>query len=156
MDIRYRKMIGHGAIVIFIALICGFGLATTLVGGFEFIPGTITPVDLFGTPEAWARAHVGGLLNGLLVIGVALAANALVVTERSGKHLFWMIVGTGYANTIFYWGALFAPNRALTFADNVHGPSNLASIIGLLPALIFAVITMIAMVILARNAFSKS
>lgn len=155
MHQRYRHMIGHGAIVILIALIGGFGLASSLIGGFEFIPGRIVQFDLFGNPEAWARAHVGGLLNGLFVIGVALSAHALQVTARAGKHLAWMLVGTGYGNTVFYWGALFAPNRALTFADNVHGPANVASYIGLLPAFIFAFVAMVAMVVLARCAFAR-
>lgn len=155
MQPRYRSMIGHGAIIIFIALICGFGLASTLIGGFEFIPGWIVEFDLFGNPEAWARAHVGGLLNGLFVIGVALSAHAMAVADNTGKHLAWMLIGTGYGNTLFYWGALFAPNRALTFADNVHGPANLASYIGLLPAFIFAFVAMVAMVMLARSAFAR-
>lgn len=154
MEVRYRRMIGHGAIVIIIALFSGFGLAMNLVGGFEFIPGSIIEFSIFGDPAAWARAHVGGLLNGLLVIGVALAASALNVAAGLGRHLFWMLVGTGYANTIFYWGALLAPNRALTFADNRFGESNLAAVIGLLPALVFAFVALIAMAMLARAAFS--
>jgi hypothetical protein len=66
-----------------------------------------------------------------------------------------MLIGTGYANTVFYWAALLAPNRALTFADNVHGPSNLWAIVGLLPALVFAVIALIAVGILMRAAFAR-
>ena len=43
MDRRQRRMVGHGAIVIFIALVAGFGLATSLVGGLEIFPGHHPP-----------------------------------------------------------------------------------------------------------------
>jgi hypothetical protein len=65
-----------------------------------------------------------------------------------------MLIGTGYANTAFYWGALFAPNHAVTFGDNRLGESNLAAVLGFTPALVFAIIAMIAMVIVIRSAFS--
>lgn len=155
MDTRYRSMIGHGAIVIFLGLACGFGLVMSLIGGFEIIPGKILEFTLFGDSGAWARAHVGGLLNGIFIIAVAVAAHLLVVSESTSKHLQWMMIGTGYANTAFYWGALLSQNRALTFGDNQFGAANLASVLGLLPALIFAVVTMVAMVLLARAAFSR-
>lgn len=155
MNTRYRSMIGHGAVVIFLGLGAGFGLVMSLIGGFEIIPGTILEFTLFGDPGAWARAHVGGLLNGIFVIAVALAAHLLVVSDSTSKHLMWMMIGTGYANTAFYWGALLSSNRALTFGDNQFGESNIAAVLGLLPALLFAFITMIAMVMLARAAFSK-
>jgi hypothetical protein len=65
-----------------------------------------------------------------------------------------MLIGTGWANTVFYYGALFAPNRAISFADNRWGPSNLASIIGLLPALIFAFVMIYVAIVFARQAFA--
>ena len=149
-----RRMIGHGAVVMLFALAAGFGLAMSLVGGFEVLPGNILEFELPGDSRAWARTHVGGLLNGLLVMIGALVIQALHVPERSGRHLAWMLVGTGYANTIFYWGGLLSANRALTFGDNRYGEGDLMSVIGLLPALVFAFVSMVAMVIIARHAFS--
>jgi hypothetical protein len=92
-------------------------------------------------------------MNGLLVLVGAILIFAMQIPARLAGQLYWMLVGTGYANTLFYWGALFAPSRALTFGDNRFGESNLAGVIGLLPAFIFAFITTIAMVMLARHAF---
>lgn len=156
MDRRQRAMVGHGAIVIFIALAAGFGLATSLVGGFEIFPGTILQITLPGDGAAWARAHTGGLLNGLLVFAGAVLIHVMRIPERPAFHLGWMFVGTGYANTIFYWGALFAPSRALTFGDNRFGETSVAGVIGLLPAFIFAFVTMAAMVILMVQAFGRA
>ncbi len=156
MEHRNRRMIGHGAIVIFIGLTFGFGLVMSLIGGFELIPGFILEFSLPGSPEAWARAHVGGILNGLFVIVVALSAHALQVGPTLGARLYWMLVGTGYANLLFYVGGILSPSRSLTFGDNRLGESNLAGIIGLAPALVFAFVAMVAMLTLARAAFSRN
>jgi hypothetical protein len=43
----------------------------------------------------------------------------------------------------------------VTFGDNRLGHSNLAGVLGFAPALVFAFITMIAMVILIRHGFAK-
>lgn len=155
MDKRQRRMVGHGAVVMLIALLAGFGLLIRLVGGFELLPGYILELRVFGDSEAWARAHAGGLLNGLLVFAGALILSAMRLPERTAFHLSWMFVGTGYANTIFYWGGLLAPTRALTFGDNRFGETNLAGIIGLVPAFVFAFVAIAAMVILIRHAFGS-
>ena len=156
MKTQQRKMVAHGAVIILIALASGFGLVMSLIGGFEVFPGTILSFDIPGDPSAWARTHVGGILNGLLVMVGALLIHTMGLPERLASRLYWMLVGTGYANTVFYWGALFAPSRALTFGDNRLGETNIAGIIGFGPALVFAVITMIAMLMLIRHGFSKS
>ena len=148
-------MIGHGAIVMLFGLAAGFGLAMSLVGGFEVFPGTILHFELPGDSRAWARTHIGGLMNGLLVMVGALVIHAMQMSDQTNRHLAWMLVGTGYANTIFYWFGLLAANRALTFGDNRHGETDLFGVIGLLPAFVFAFVTMIAMVIIARHAFAK-
>jgi hypothetical protein len=156
MRTQQRRMIGHGALVILIALAAGFGLVMSLIGGFEVFPGTIIEFEFPGDTGAWARAHTGGILNGLLVIAGALTIHAMALADKTASRLTWMLIGTGYANTAFYWGALFAPNHAVTFGDNRLGETNVAAVLGVTPALVFAFITMIAMVILIRSAFSKS
>lgn len=156
MQTQQRRMIAHGAVVILIALASGFGLVMSLIGGFEIFPGTILSFDIPGDASAWARAHVGGILNGLFVIAVALVTHAMALPGNVASRLYWMLVGTGYANTLFYWGALFAPSRALTFGDNRLGETNIAGILGFGPALVFAIVAMIAMLILIRQGFSEA
>ena len=151
-----KRMIGQGATVLLVGMIAGFGLLMSLLGGLELIPGSIIAFEIPGQTDAWVRAHVGGILNGMLIIAVAILLGPLGFTEQAAGRMFWMLVGTGWANTVFYWASLFAPNRAISFADNKWGESNLASIIGLLPALAFAVISTIAMVMLARQAFASA
>jgi len=156
MKTQQRRMVAHGAIIILIALAAGFGLVMSLIGGFEVFPGTIIEFGFPGNPSAWARTHAGGIMNGLLVIAGALVTHAMDLPQKTASRLYWMLVGTGYANTVFYWGALFAPSHAVSFGSNRLGETNLAGILGFGPALVFAFITMIAMVTLIRHGFSES
>jgi hypothetical protein len=156
LSVTQRRMVGHGAAVMLIGMSAGIGLLVSLLGGIELIPGSIIELAIPGGAEAWARAHIGGMLNGMLVMLVAVLAGALGLADAVSRRLAWMLIGTGYANTLFYWAALFAPNRALSVADNKWGESNLASIVGLVPALVFVVIAFIAIFILMRQAFAST
>ena len=155
MKFRIRNMIGHSAVVIFIALLAGWGLAMSLIGGLEIFPGNILAFEIPGNSSAWARAHTGGLLNGLLVLAFAWVLSSLNLDEKKSFHIWWMIVGTAYGNTVFYWAGILAPNRALSAGANRMGEASLAGVVGYLPALVFALVVMVAMVIVARAAFSK-
>lgn len=151
-----KKMIGQGSLVLLIGMLAGVGLLISLLGGMELIPGQIVEFSIPGNTGAWVRTHLGGMLNGILIIVAALTLQGLGFSEAAAGRMYWMLVGTGWANTLFYWAALFAPNRALSFGDNVHGASNLASIIGLAPALLFAVVSIIAVFTLMRQAFASA
>lgn len=148
-----RRMIGQAALVLLVGMLAGFGLVISLVGGMEVWPGHLVILQLPGAPDAWVRAHIGGMMNAFLIMLGALALPVLNFDERGARRISWMLVGTGWANTIFYWAALMAPNRALTFADNRFGASNIAAVIGLVPALLFAVIAMVATYQIARQAW---
>ena len=154
MEIRLRRMIEHGAVVTTIGLVAGFGIVTSLVGGFEIWPGYIIEFTTPGDSGAWARAHAGGLMNGILIFVGALLLHAMAAPDSLAKHMSWMLIAMGYANTAFYWFGMFATNRALTFGDNPIGEANLASFLGFFPAFVMAFVTIVAMLMLARFAFS--
>lgn len=150
-----RRMIAHAALVLLIGMLAGIGLLVSLIGGLELVPGHILAIGGAGDPAPWVRAHVGGMLNALLLIAVALVIPPLHFDSRAARRLAWIFIGTAWANTLFYWAALLAPNRALTFGDNRFGPSTLVAVIGLAPALLFVVISLVGTVMLARRAFAK-
>ncbi|SEB45326.1 hypothetical protein SAMN04489761_0809 [Tenacibaculum sp. MAR_2009_124] len=157
MNKRELKMVGHGSIIMIIGLLAGFGLVMSLVGGFEIYPTNILKFEMPGTPSAWVRAHSGGIMNGLMIILVAVVMNKMQLPTFTCKKLYWMLVGAGYANTLFYYGGLFAGNhRALTFGDNPLGKTSIAGVIGILPALIFAFVLIVAFWILMKSAFQKA
>ncbi|SFQ31529.1 styrene-oxide isomerase StyC [Pseudomonas borbori] len=156
MKKQQRNMVGHGTVILLVGMLTGFGLLVSLLGGMELIPGTIISFSIPGDPGSWARAHLGGMLNGMLIMLVAVLITTLSLSARVAGHLYWMLVGTGYANTLFYLAALLAPNRALSFADNQFGESSIFAVIGLLPALVFVVVSIIAITMLAVNAFKSA
>ena len=156
MNHRQLSMVGHGALIMVIGLLSGFGLVMSLVGGFEIFPGTILKFELPGDSGAWARAHAGGITNALMVIAGAWLVGALTLPEATARRVCWMLIGSGYANTLFYYGAIFSPTRALTMGDNRFGETNIAGMLGYLPALVFAVIAIIAFGIIARHAFTQN
>lgn len=150
-----KAMVGHACLILFVALLAGIGLLMSLIGGVELVPGSIITFDVPGNNGAWARAHVGGMLNATLVLLMAIVARGLDFPAAAAQRLAWIFVGTGWANTVFYWAALFAPNRALTIASNRFGESNLATFVGYAPALLFAVLSMVGAAMVAKRAFAK-
>lgn len=152
---QQRRMVGHGAWILFVAMLAGAGLLVSLLGGLEVWPGSIVPIELPANPAAWVRTHVGGILNALLVLVMALLLPALGFAEATARRIGLWIVGTGWANTLFYWAAMFAPNRALSFGDNRLGATNAAAVVGLLPALVFVVLSMVAVAMVARQAWRR-
>lgn len=150
-----RAMIAHGLLILLIGLFAGIGLLISLIGGLEVWPGKIISIGVPATSEAWVRLHLGQLLNAFLIVLVALCFPVLGLDLRAAKRIAWMLVGTGWANTIFYLAALLAPNRALTLGNNRFGEANLASTIGLAPALLFSFISIVAVVMLAKQALRR-
>jgi hypothetical protein len=150
-----RRMVGHGALILLIGMLAGVGLLASLLGGMEVWPGTILPFHLPGSTDAWVRTHLGGMLNAFLVMVAALVLPVVGFDAQGARKISGMLVGTGWANTLFYWAALLSPNRALTFGDNRFGSANLAAVVGLAPALVFTVVSVVAVAMLARQAFAK-
>ena len=123
-----------------------------------FIYAGLLGAYVFLTEAKLYRLQAGsaeGEQVGILVILFALFLNAAKLPKRSSVQLYWMLVATGYGNTLFYWAGLFAPNRALTLGDNAFGESNLFAILGFLPAFTVALVLIVAMVIVIRWAFSR-
>jgi hypothetical protein len=147
-----RRMIGHAAFILLVGMFAGVGLLISRLGGLEVWPGTIFPIQLPGSADAWVRTHIGGMLNAFLIMIVALVLPIVHFDEAGSRRMSWMLVGTGWANTLFYWAAIVAPNRALTFGDNQFGGTSIAAIVGLAPALVFTVISIVAVAQLARQA----
>ena len=151
-----RVMIGHGLLVMVMAMLAGFMLIFVLVGGFEVWPGTIVEFSVYGTSEGWVRAHSGGVTNGLMVIAVGLALPKLTLTATRQKWVAYGVIYSAWAFTVFYWLGNASANRALTFGDSPLGEASLVSIIGFLPGLPAVVIITVVLLIAARAAFAAS
>lgn len=128
---QYQKlMIGNAFLVIAISMLAGFMLGFGLIGGLELYPGKIVAMPYYGTAEGWARAHSGGLTNGLLILAVAWALPLISLSNRMRKITVWGFIYIGWANTVFYWAGNASGSRALSFGDNPLGASNLLGVLG--------------------------
>ncbi len=155
MDRIQRTMIGHGLLVVLVAMLAGLMLMFTLLGGMEIWPGTIVSIPAYGTSEGWVRAHTGGVTNGLLVLAVAWALPKLELSAMKQRVVAYGFVYVAWSFTVFYWFGNAAGNRALTFGDNPLGPSDLMGILGFLPALPSVFLVLALLIIAARGAFSS-
>jgi hypothetical protein len=100
MDKRRASLLaGHAAIVLLIGLVVGFPYGTAVTGG--------------GDERAWRMAHLEGLLNGLLMLGVAASSPLLALGPRAQSVLYWTLVVTGYGNSLAAWLAAGSGQRGL-------------------------------------------
>jgi hypothetical protein len=151
-----RTLVAHATLILLIAMLAGVGLLASLVGGLEVWPGHILAFGLPANSAAWARTHTGGILNALLILVVALILPGLGFGESRARLIGWLMIGTGWANTLFYWAAMWASNRALTFGTNRFGPPGLATVVGLLPALVFVLLSLVAVGLIALQAWRRT
>jgi len=142
-----RVMMINGMLVILIAMFAGFMLLFQLVGGLEVWPGYIVELPSYGTTDGWVRAHTGGILNGVLVMVVALALPMLDLSEFKNKFMAYGFSYVAWSFTLFYWIGNAVANRALTLGDNPLGESSFLSVLGFLPGLPSVLVVVILLVI---------
>ena len=155
MDRLQRIMLANGMLVILVAMLAGFMLMFSLLGGFEIWPGNTLHFSVYGTAEGWVRAHSGGAMNGLLVIAIALSLPKLNLSEAMQKFTAWGFIYVAWSFTVFYWFGNAAGNRALSIGDNVLGPSDVFGVIGFLPGLPSVIIVVVLLWIGARAALAN-
>ncbi|MEZ5559719.1 MAG: hypothetical protein R3E86_14395 [Pseudomonadales bacterium] len=151
MERLQRVMLINGFLVILVAMLAGFMLMFSLLGGLEVWPGHIAAVPAYGTSEGWIRAHSGGAMNGLLVIAVGLSLPKMALSPLLQRLTAYGFVYVAWSFTVFYWFGNAAGNRALTLGDNPLGESDLFGIIGFLPALPAVIIVVILLIVVARG-----
>jgi hypothetical protein len=151
MTFCQKFMIANGLLVVLVAMVAGFMLLFSLVGGFEIWPGKIIIIDAYGTTEGWVRAHTGGLLNGILVIVMGQLLPSLDLTSGMRKFMAYGFVYIAWSFTVFYWVGNATANRSLTLGDSPLGESSFTSIIGFLPGFpsVFLVIVLLIVAVKA-------
>lgn len=105
-------MIANGMCVLFVGLLAGVMLVFSLLGVVTIWPLPEWHVLVPGSTRGWQAAHVGGILNGVMISGAALLALHLQLVGRRMQWVGYGMIITGWANTVFYWAGLLAPTRA--------------------------------------------
>ncbi len=149
-------MLGNGFLVMIIGMLFGFVLGFALLQAIDLWPIPPIAVEIPGTTRGWATAHAGTILNGLMVVAMALALPHLALDGGRARWVVWGLVATAWGNTLFYTFAPIAPNRALSMGANRFGDATLTGVLGFAPAMIAALLVLIALAIAARAAFAQA
>ncbi|MFT7043808.1 MAG: hypothetical protein ACJAW7_002571 [Candidatus Azotimanducaceae bacterium] len=149
-------VIANGMLVLLIGLVSGIMLIFSLLDAVTLWPLPAWEVAIPGTTRGWQAAHVGGILNGVMIAGAALLMQNLDLTGRRNFWAGWGMIITGWANTVFYWAGNFSANRGLSVGSTPFGEGDLAGALAFLGGGIGMVFTFLAVAILARGAFDKA
>ena len=148
--------IGHGMIVLFIGLLAGVMLIFSLLNAVTLWPLPAWEVTVPGSTRGWQAAHVGGILNGVMIAGVALLMGRLGLEGRAAGWVGWGMIITGWGNTIFYWAGNLSANRGLSVGSTPFGEGDLAGALAFFGGGVAMFFTFVAVVILARAAFAAA
>lgn len=157
MDNRLPNLvIANGMAVLFIGLVAGVMLIFSLLGAVTIWPLPVWAIEVPGSTRGWQAAHVGGILNGVMIAGMALLMRHLEMTGRRAGWVGWGMIITGWANTVFYWAGNFSANRGLSVAATPYGEGDIAGAIAFLGGGAGMLFTFIAVAIVALAAYEKS
>ena len=146
-------VIGHAMTVLFIGLIAGIFLIFSLLDAVTLWPLPAWEVRIPGSTRGWQAAHVGGILNGVMIAVGALLMTKLQLEGQSARWVGWGLIITGWANTVFYWAGNVAQNRGLSVSTTPFGDGDLAGAIAFLGGGVGMFFTFIAIALLGRRAF---
>jgi hypothetical protein len=152
MSERLRSlMVAHGALVFLLGMAAGFPFAFVILGKVVLwpFPGVAEwtgPGDLRG----WRMAHLEGILNGLMLIGVAAVAPRLSLGTRAQAVVGWSLIVTAWGNIIASLvGPLFG-GRGLEFGGGV------ANSLMYVLFVVAVVAVIVAMVLVSVGAFRRA
>lgn len=145
--------IGHGMLVLLIGLVAGVMLVFSLLEAVTFWPLPVWEVTIPGSTRGWQAAHVGGILNGVMIGGLGLLMMELELVDKRAFWTGWGLIITGWGNTVFYWAGNFSSNRGLSVAATPFGEGDVAGALAYLGGGIAMVFTFIVVTILAMASF---
>ena len=109
-------LIANGAGLWITAVLVGWMYMFMLLGEVVLFP-VVPSIDLQipGEARAWNMAHLEGITNGLLLMGLAAIAPLLTLSDAQGRVLFWSAIVTGWGFTLPAWANALAGTRGLAF-----------------------------------------
>ena len=117
MNERLRSLlVAHGALIFLAGMVAGFPFAFQILGHIELwpIPGSLD-IQMPGDYRGWRMAHLEGILNGLLLIGVGAAGARLRLSERAARWAAWGLIVCGWGNVVASFIGPIAGVRGLSF-----------------------------------------
>jgi hypothetical protein len=139
-----------------IGLLSGIGLIFSLLDAVTLWPLPVWDVSIPGSTRGWQAAHVGGILNGVMIAGAAVLMTQLSLTGKRALWVGWGMIITGWANTVFYWAGNFSANRGLSMTETPYGAGDIWGALAFLGGGAGMVFTTVAVIMLALSAFEKA
>ncbi len=149
-------LIGHGALILFIGLVAGILLTFAMLNGIKIWPILDIPAQIPGSIHGWKAAHVGGMMNGIMMIVVAMCLSKLTMSPGKLRFIFWSFVLTGWGNTLFYWFGNLSMNRGLSVAATPYGEGDVYGTIAFVSAGSVMLLTLIASLMLMQAGFKAA
>jgi len=147
------SLIGHGALIILIALAAGIMLGFSLVEGIKLWPILDLSLEIPGSERGWKAAHTGGIMNGIMIIVVAISLVRIRLSTKQVTWVYWLFVCTAWGNTIFYWFGNFSTNRGLSVTATRFGDGDLYGAIAYLIVTPVMALTVMGCWMLMREGF---
>lgn len=116
-----RLLVGHGALLLFVGGVIGFGFLFFLIGKITLwpIPWTIE-WQLPGTYDAWRMAHMEGIVNGVVLWVAAALLPVMPFSQQAARRIALGFIVVAW--TIVLASALdplFPDSRGLAFGGPV-------------------------------------
>ena len=120
-------LVAHGAGLWITAVLVGWMYMFNLLGEVVLFP-VLPAIDIQipGEARAWNMAHLEGVTNGLLLMGLAAIAPLLQLTQRQNRILFWSAIITAWGFTLPAWANALMGTRGLAFGGGPF-PSGMAN-----------------------------
>ncbi|MBO6656261.1 MAG: hypothetical protein JJ934_05165 [Pseudomonadales bacterium] len=150
-----NRVIGHGLLVLFVGLIAGVMLVFSLLGAIELWPIPGIEADIPGSTRGWQAAHVGGIMNGIMLAGIALLMKHFQLTGRKALWVGWGMIITGWGNTLFYWAGNLSANRGLSVTETPFGQGDIWGALAFFGGGIAMFFTFVAIGVLVVQAFGS-
>jgi hypothetical protein len=140
-----RLLIGHGAMLMFLGGVAGFGFLFVLLGRIDVWPFPVFDVKLPGSEKAWRMSHLEAILNGLILWILALLLPLLPFGGKGLRRVSIGMISVGWMFSVAsLFDALFPNSRGLHFG----GP-----LTNRIPFFLFYAGIVIVMVVLAMIAW---
>lgn len=144
-----HRLTRHGLIAMLVALMAGFLLIFSMIGGIALDPlPLLIEFELPGTTKGWRVLHLGMLMNGMMAIMLACAMHYLYLPERKAFLISTGTIIAVWGNFAFYLFGMFAPNHGVTLQGTRLGEASMAGAAAFFPALIGAVTLATALILM--------
>ena len=146
-----HRLIKHGIVAMIVALLGGFMLTFSMLGGISLSPLPIFfGYEMPGTAQGWRILHLGMLMNGMMALLLGAVMRWLAVSDQQASRVAWGVIIAVWGNFCFYFFSMFGYNHGLTLGGNRLGEGNWAGAMAFIPAIIGAVTLLVALFILLR------